>query len=197
MVSLQVQDVSRMKWGMNTNVNAIFDLILKVLPSSQQGCITVYAAYPLNSCQSLVALSGPMRCLCLYHLLQMLTSLLWHMQKAVATRLKPEDMVSTIFIFSDMEFDQADEKAANPLGAIVSSRVPSKGFTVSRRPKSNFESIKVSTPRWAIAYQPLWLPLGKLFETDHGCLPHLRESSASRHQLHIPCSVQRCNYMWA
>ncbi|CAL5227769.1 g10789 [Coccomyxa viridis] len=87
----QVQDVSRMKWGMNTNVNAIFDLILK---------------------------------------------------KAVATRLKPEDMVSTIFIFSDMEFDQADEKAANPLGAIVSSRVPSKGFTVSRRPKSNFESIK-------------------------------------------------------
>ena len=30
----QVRDVSEMDWGMNTNVDAVFDLILRVLPSS-------------------------------------------------------------------------------------------------------------------------------------------------------------------
>ena len=35
------------------------------------------------------------------------------LQKAVDTRLAPEDMVSTIFIFSDMEFDEANPKAGN------------------------------------------------------------------------------------
>ena len=36
-VCMQVQDVSRMEWDMNTNVDAVFDLILQVLPTSFQG----------------------------------------------------------------------------------------------------------------------------------------------------------------
>ena len=30
---MQVQDVSKMDWGMSTNIDAVFDLILQVHPS--------------------------------------------------------------------------------------------------------------------------------------------------------------------
>ena len=41
----QVQDVSRMEWGMNTNVDAVFNLILQVLPSF---CRCWYQSNPLH-----------------------------------------------------------------------------------------------------------------------------------------------------
>lgn len=93
------------------------------------------------------------------HLHLQLVNLVRRVQKAVATRLKPEDMVGTIFIFSDMEFDQANVKPCNApsssYGAIVSSRVLG-GTVVSRQPrveKTNFESVKVSTSRCVVAHQ--------------------------------------------
>ena len=85
------------------------------------------------------------------HLQLQLVNLVHRVQKAVATRLKPEDMVGTIFIFSDMEFDEANDKASSPYGGIVSSMVAGK-YIVSRQPreeKTNFRSVKVSSPPYA------------------------------------------------
>ena len=51
-----MKDLQKMKWGMNTDVNAVFNLIL---------------------------------------------------ERALANNLPPEDMLGTLFIFSDMQFDEA------------------------------------------------------------------------------------------
>ena len=74
---------------------------------------------------------------------------MYGMQKAVATRLKPEDIVSTICIFSDMEFDSATH------GGIYSTRLSSRYVVGRREEKSNFQSVKVRTSRWTIAQQNL------------------------------------------
>ncbi len=72
--------------------------------------------------------------------------------------------MGTIFIFSDMEFDQANVKACNTsssYGGIVSSRVSGR-YVVGRQPKeekTNYQSVKVSISGYAVAHHPLWLPL--------------------------------------
>ena len=83
-------------------------------------------------------------------------TLLWHMQKAVATRLKPEDMVSTIFIFSDMEFDSAytDVSSGNEFyGGSTYRDVPSR--YPQRVERTTYESVKVNLRRvgmtWCLA----------------------------------------------
>ena len=65
-MSVQVQDVSRMHWGMNTDVDAVFDLILKVRPSSAR-CHSDVPAPSMGpghkqccvSCAGLCATEGP------------------------------------------------------------------------------------------------------------------------------------------
>lgn len=58
------------------------------------------------------------------------------MQRAAATDLKPEDMVSSLFIFSDMEFDEATDMS--PYRSFASL------FNQPRDP-TNFEKAKVDT----------------------------------------------------
>ena len=73
------------------------------------------------------------------------------MQKAVATSLKPEDMVSTIFIFSDMELDQAARNSydtyVDPImsDADLPSRLNSYGiqYPCDLRRQTNYQSVKV------------------------------------------------------
>ena len=95
------------------------------------------------------------------------------MQKAVATRLPPKDMVSTVFIFSDMEFDQATAKAdttysspylgrySSPYLSHLSSPYTIRASIPARWPseeepmeeeQTNFESVKVSLSRYAGAW---------------------------------------------
>lgn len=54
--------------------------------------------------------------------------------------LKPEDMVSTVFIFSDMELDQA----TGATGCNHSSMYPAYGDRVKPEP-TNFKAAKVSS----------------------------------------------------
>ena len=61
------------------------------------------------------------------------------MQRAAATDLKPKDMVSTLFIFSDMEFDEATAS---------SQMSPYRSYaSLSSQPRNptNFEKAKVNT----------------------------------------------------
>lgn len=81
----QVQDVKGMEWGMNTNLQAVFELIL---------------------------------------------------QKALAAALKPEDMVKTLFIFSDMEFDAATTVSA--------TWDPHNGYRSLPVQKTNFQHAKAT-----------------------------------------------------
>lgn len=79
----------------------------------------------------------------------------WGVQKAVATRLLPEDMVSTVFIFSDMEFDVATTKNPYyPCSSPSSSALSRCGFLKNRygllsdmhpreEEQTNFASVKV------------------------------------------------------
>ncbi len=62
---VQVQDLQKMDWGMNTDLNAVFTLIL---------------------------------------------------QRALASNIPPEQMIETLFIFSDMQFDEATSAGADPYG---------------------------------------------------------------------------------
>lgn len=83
------------------------------------------------------------------------------MQKAVATHLPPEDMVSTLFIFSDMEFDQAapgsyDETYVDPIYSdpicsdpALQARLNSyyTQYPRSHRERTNYQSVKVCASR--------------------------------------------------
>ena len=94
------------------------------------------------------------------------------MQKAVATRLPPKDMVSTVFIFSDMEFDQATTKAGTTYSSpYLGCPSTLAGWPYSIRPstlarwpraeepmegeQTNFKSVKVSLSRFAVASQTI------------------------------------------
>ena len=59
---MQVNDLQRLDWGMNTNINAVFQLIL---------------------------------------------------QRAIASNIPAEQMIETLFIFSDMQFDEAAGNSAD------------------------------------------------------------------------------------
>ena len=81
------------------------------------------------------------------------------MQKAVAARLLPEDMVSTIFIFSDMEFDQASANAYDIYSSSYSSAAISSDPHLRalldelprREERTNFQGVKVCISRCASA----------------------------------------------
>ncbi|BDA46330.1 Uncharacterized protein L728 [Coccomyxa sp. Obi] len=91
----QVEDIKEMQWSGNTDVNAVFTLLLK---------------------------------------------------RAVMHKLKPEDMIKTLFIFSDMEFDSCVTLHEEPFHSYYSSYYSSQlylgSFDRMQRKMTNYETVK-------------------------------------------------------
>lgn len=122
-----------MKWDMNTNLQAVFELLLEVLhsdtlPAASQPASLAYAAAAQHN-----------------HMLEVNKGELMHvgcgMQRAVQAKLAPKDMIKSLFIFSDMEFDEAVSKRWNYSQNSGFEHVP----PLPEDP-TNFEAIKVCFP---------------------------------------------------
>ena len=87
---VQVQDLQSMEWGMSTDLNKTFDLIL---------------------------------------------------ERAIVSNVAPEDMIQTLFIFSDMQFDEAVRSQTSSLGD--SPQMSSPEGSPAHRP-TNFHAAKAA-----------------------------------------------------